>query len=221
MTLSAERAGPPGEAVVRTSVSMPIALGPVRATGRVWTFDGLADRAEHLAVSFGAVDLDGAPLVRVHSECLTGDVLGSLRCDCGPQLHESVRRLSAVGGLLLYLRQEGRGVGLYNKLDAYALQERGADTYAANRALGLADDLRDYTVAAQMLRALGVDRVRLLTGNPDKVDQLAAAGVDVVEVLDGAVFVTEHNARYLEAKRAWAATFRAARCDPLPAVPNE
>jgi GTP cyclohydrolase II len=211
VTVSQERGGArPGEVAVRASVVLPVGLGAVRATGRVWTFDGLADGGEHLAVSFEPWQPADAPLVRVHSECLTGDVLGSLRCDCGPQLHEAVRRLTAVGGLLLYLRQEGRGIGLYNKLDAYALQEHGADTYAANRALGLADDLRDYSVAAQMLSALGVARIRLLTANPDKVDQLAAAGVEVVDVVDGTTFVTEHNARYLEAKRAWASRFRRA-----------
>ena len=121
------------------------------------TFDGLADGLEHLAIVLG--DPGDVPLVRLHSECLTGDVLGSRRCDCGPQLHEAVDRIEAVGGYLLYLRQEGRGIGLYAKLDAYLLQDRGLDTYDANLALGYAADARDYTVAAQMLGALGVDRL--------------------------------------------------------------
>ena len=116
------------------------------------------------------------PLVRVHSECLTGDVLGSARCDCGPQLRESVERIADAGGYLLYLRQEGRGIGLYAKLDAYALQDDGLDTYEANVALGYAEDERDYTVAAQMLQALGERRVALLTNNPDKAGQLTALG---------------------------------------------
>ena len=122
-----------------------------------------------------------APLVRLHSECLTGDVFGSQRCDCGPQLREAVERIADAGGFLLYLRQEGRGIGLYAKLDAYALQDAGLDTYEANLALGFAADERDYTVAAQMLRALGVSRVALLSNNPDKAAQLTGLGITVTE----------------------------------------
>ena len=110
--------------------------------------------------------------MRLHSECLTGDVLGSQRCDCGPQLREALERLTAVGGYLLYLRQEGRGIGLYNKLDAYGLQDTGLDTYQANVALGHGPDERDYAVAAQMLLALGIDELSLLSNNPDKAAQL-------------------------------------------------
>ncbi|GAW52450.1 MULTISPECIES: GTP cyclohydrolase II [unclassified Nocardioides] len=184
---------------VRTSLTVPLRLadgwsGEARAS----TFDGLADRGEHLAFRLGSPS--GIPLVRVHSECLTGDVFGSERCDCGPQLHESIRRIAAAGGYLLYLRQEGRGIGLYAKLDAYALQDTGLDTYEANLALGYGEDERDYTVAAQMLRALGVDRVALLTNNPDKADQLARHGVDVVERVPTGVHLTSGNARYLAAK---------------------
>ena len=141
-----------------------------------------------------------APLVRVHSECLTGDVLGSRRCDCGPQLREAVRRISEAGGYLLYLRQEGRGIGLYSKLDAYALQDRGLDTYDANLALGYPADARDYTVAAQMLRALGVERLALLSNNPDKLDQLRRRGLEVVERIPTAVHLCAANDRYLAAK---------------------
>ena len=122
-----------------------------------------------------SADPEVPPLVRIHSECFTGDVLGSERCDCGPQLLEAVRRIAQVGGLLLYLRQEGRGIGLYAKLDAYALQDAGLDTYEANLALGYREDARNYTVAAQMLGALGLDRVALLSNNPDKAAQLDAA----------------------------------------------
>jgi GTP cyclohydrolase II len=140
------------------------------------------------------------PLVRPHSECLTGDVFGSARCDCGPQLAEAVRRISATGGYLLYLRQEGRGIGLYNKLDAYALQDRGMDTYEANAALGLPEDGRDYTAAAQMLRALGIDTLDLLSHNPDKAGHLDGLGITVGTRVPTGVFTTAHNVRYLRAK---------------------
>jgi GTP cyclohydrolase II len=184
---------------VRTSLTVPLRLvDGWSGEARVSTFNGLADRGEHLAFRLGSPS--GIPLVRVHSECLTGDVFGSERCDCGPQLHESIRRIADAGGYLLYLRQEGRGIGLYAKLDAYALQDTGLDTYEANLALGYGEDERDYTVAAQMLRALGVDRVALLTNNPDKADQLTRHGLDVVDRVPTAVHLTSGNARYLAAK---------------------
>ena len=141
-------------------------------------------------------------LVRLHSECLTGDVLGSERCDCGPQLREAVGRLDRAGGYLLYLRQEGRGIGLYAKLDAYQLQSDGLDTYAANVALGYAADERDYAAAAQMLLALGLPAVRLLSNNPDKSVQLNRHGVTVVEEVPTAVHLSSANARYLATKAA-------------------
>lgn len=124
----------------------------------------------------------GVPLVRVHSECFTGDLLGSLRCDCGPQLRGAIRRMAAdpAGGVLLYLAQEGRGIGLVNKLRAYTLQDQGLDTLDANRALGYGADERNFWVAAEMLRAIGVPRVRLLTNNPDKLSGLSACGIEVV-----------------------------------------
>jgi len=140
--------------------------------------------------------------VRLHSECLTGDVFGSQRCDCGPQLREAVERISEACGYLLYLRQEGRGIGLYNKLDAYALQDAGLDTYEANLALGFAKDERDYTVAAQMLLALGVDQLDLLTNNPDKATQLQAAGIRVNSRVPTGLHLSPVNGRYLAAK-AW------------------
>jgi GTP cyclohydrolase II len=175
----------------------------------VHTFAGLADGKEHLLLGLGEwraalerMRAGGpAPLVRPHSECLTGDVFGSQRCDCGPQLHEAVDRISAEGGFLLYLRQEGRGIGLYAKLDAYALQDAGLDTYEANLALGHGEDERDYTAAAQMLRAVGADRIRLLSNNPDKAAQLEALGVTVTEKVPTGVHVSAANARYLAAKR--------------------
>ena len=148
----------------------------------------------------GSAQTGRLPLVRPHSECLTGDVLGSQRCDCGPQLREAVERIAEAGGYLLYLRQEGRGIGLYAKLDAYALQDAGLDTYQANRALGYAEDERDYTVAAQMLQALGLTRVALLSNNPDKAAQLDRLGVTVTERIPTGLHLSAINARYLAAK---------------------
>ncbi|WP_324783050.1 GTP cyclohydrolase II [Streptomyces sp. H51] len=164
------------------------------------TFHGLADDREHVAVVLGDPAPGTPPLVRLHSECLTGDVFGSARCDCGPQLREAVERIAGRGGVLLYLRQEGRGIGLYNKLDAYALQDDGLDTYQANAALGLPEDARDYTAAAQMLRALGIGELDLLSNNPDKAEQLRTLGIDVRDRVPTGVFTTAHNVRYLRAK---------------------
>jgi GTP cyclohydrolase II len=127
-------------------------------------------------------------------------VFGSQRCDCGPQLREAVERIVAAGGYLLYLRQEGRGIGLYSKLDAYALQDAGVDTYEANLALGHGEDERSYVAAAQMLHALGVSRVALLSNNPDKARQLSSCGVTVVEQVPTGVYVSAANHRYLETK---------------------
>ena len=188
-------------ATIRTEVELPMRFDDGwTASARVVTFHGLVDDREHLALRLGPAITDRPPLVRVHSECLTGDVLGSGRCDCGPQLRESVERIADAGGYLLYLRQEGRGIGLYAKLDAYALQDAGLDTYEANLALGYGEDERDYTVAAQMLHALGVRRVALLSNNPDKAEQLAGLGVEVAERRPTAVHLTAANARYLSAK---------------------
>jgi GTP cyclohydrolase II len=157
---------------------------------------------EHVALLVGAFG-GKPPLVRLHSECLTGDVFGSLKCDCGPQLHEALRLIGgAGGGVLLYLRQEGRGIGLANKLRAYALQDRGLDTIEANLRLGFADDERGYGVAAAMLRALGVDEVRLLTNNPAKVAGLEAAGIRIAERVAHHMPVNPHNADYIATKKA-------------------
>jgi len=188
---------------IRSRVTVPLKFADgYHTTAEVITFDGLADGKEHLAIALGDAFGAEVPLVRPHSECLTGDVFGSERCDCGPQLREAVERIAGVGGFLLYLRQEGRGIGLYAKLDAYALQDLGMDTYEANRALGHADDERDYTAAAQMLTALGVGAVDLLTNNPDKPAQLRSFGVDVREVLPTSVHASAANVRYLQAKVA-------------------
>jgi GTP cyclohydrolase II len=159
---------------------------------------------EHVAVLLGDWMGQDAPLVRIHSECLTGDVFGSARCDCGPQLREALALMAAEGGIVLYLRQEGRGIGLYNKLDAYRLQDRGLDTYEANRALNRAEDERDFGVAAAMLLALGVRKCRLLTNNPQKHRQLQERGIEVVERQATGVYVSGANRTYLEAKVAHA-----------------
>jgi GTP cyclohydrolase II len=199
----------PPAATVRTHLKVPLRFADGYATtARVFTFNGLVDGREHLAFGLGdragAFTRDGRrrppPLVRPHSECLTGDVFGSERCDCGAQMSQAVKRIAHAGGFLLYLRQEGRGIGLYAKLDAYALQDTGLDTYEANLALGYAEDERDYTVAAQMLHALGLPRVALLTNNPDKVSQLSLLGVTVTEQVPTGVHLSPANARYLAAK---------------------
>ena len=196
-------------ASIRRQVTVPLRFPDGYATSaRVMTFDGLADGKEHLALGLGdwqraltkSAAGGRAPLVRPHSECLTGDVFGSQRCDCGPQLREAVERIAEQGGFLLYLRQEGRGIGLYAKLDAYALQDDGLDTYEANVALGRGEDERDYTAAAQMLLALGVDRVRLLSNNPDKAGQLTGLGIDVTQRIPTGVHLSAANVRYLSVK---------------------
>jgi GTP cyclohydrolase II len=189
-------------ATIRTQVPVPLRFADgFSADARIYTFDGLVDGQEHLAFGLGdraAVVTSGdaveAPLVRPHSECLTGDVFGSERCDCGPQLRESVERIADAGGFLLYLRQEGRGIGLYAKLDAYALQ----DTPSAC-SICAADD-RSYLVAAQMLHALGVSRIALLSNNPDKARQLRRFGVTVAAHVPTGVHLSPTNARYLTTK---------------------
>ena len=189
-------------------MSVPLRFSDGYSTvARVFSFDGLDDGQEHLAFGLGdwaaAVTSAGrrpVPLVRPHSECLTGDVFGSQRCDCGPQLREAVERIAETGGYLLYLRQEGRGIGLYAKLEAYALQDTGLDTYEANVALGHREDERSYLAAAQMLHALGVSRVDLLSNNPDKARQLRRFGVSVASLVPTAVHLSHANARYLATK---------------------
>jgi GTP cyclohydrolase II len=194
-------------ATIRTHVELSLQFADGYTTdARVFSFEGLVDGRQHLALALGdrtaphSADERRVPLVRPHSECLTGDVFGSQRCDCGPQLREAVERIAEAGGYLLYLRQEGRGIGLYPKLEAYALQDTGIDTYDANLALGHDEDERSYIVAAQMLDALGVSRVALLTNNPDKTRQLRSCGVTIVEQVPTAVYLSASNDRYLETK---------------------
>jgi GTP cyclohydrolase II len=199
---------PPPPATIRTQVSLPLRFADGYATAaRVFSFHGLVDGQEHLAFGLGdraagvtSADSGAVPLVRPHSECLTGDVFGSQRCDCGAQLREAVERIADCSGYLLYLRQEGRGIGLYAKLEAYALQDGGLDTYEANLALGHREDERSYMVAAQMLRALGVTRVALLSNNPDKARQLDGFGVTVTARVPTGVHLSAANARYLATK---------------------
>ena len=192
-----ELAAPPAVALVARA-RLPLDGLP---DTQIAAFRGTDDGQEHVALIVGAFG-GRPPLVRLHSECLTGDVFGSLKCDCGPQLREALRLIGDAGsGVLLYLRQEGRGIGLANKLRAYALQDRGLDTVDANARLGFADDERDYVHAAAMLRALGVDAVRLLTNNPAKVRGLEAAGVEVTERVPHQMPANPHNADYLAIKR--------------------
>jgi GTP cyclohydrolase II len=161
------------------------------------------DGKEHLALTLGDLSGDPAPLVRVHSECLTGDALFSLRCDCGFQLNAALERIALEGrGALLYLRQEGRGIGLGNKIRAYALQDRGADTVEANHQLGFPADTREYSLAVELLRKLGLCRIRLMTNNPAKLDALVRDGVDVVERVAIETGRNPYNAGYLDTKIA-------------------
>jgi GTP cyclohydrolase II len=183
---------------IAARAKLPVAAS---ADAELVAFRSTADAADHVALVIGQRD-GSVPVVRLHSECLTGDVLGSLKCDCGPQLHEALAQIAgAQWGVLLYLRQEGRGIGLVNKLRAYALQDQGFDTVDANVRLGFAVDARDFAVAAQMLRLLAVDQVRLLTNNPEKVAGLEAEGIVVAERLPLKIVANPHNAHYLDTKR--------------------
>lgn len=176
------------------------------ADAEIVAFRSADDLREHVALVIGAPDGARAPLVRLHSECLTGDILGSLKCDCGPQLDAALHAMadearSGGWGVLLYLRQEGRGIGLINKLRAYALQDQGFDTVDANNRLGLPTEARDFPVAARMLDLLGVKAIRLMTNNPAKVAALEAAGVTVAERVPHQLPANPHNERYLATKR--------------------
>ena len=158
---------------------------------------------EHIALTLGALDSDEPMLARTHSECLTGDALYSMRCDCGYQLEEALRSIAREGrGLLMYLRQEGRGIGLLNKIRAYHLQDLGADTVEANERLGFAADLRDYTMCRDMLDHLGIKSLRLMTNNPRKVDALTSLGIEIVERVPLHVGRNPHNEHYLDTKQS-------------------
>ena len=183
---------------IEVEANMPTDSG----TFRMFGFENNIDGKEHIALVKGDVSgKEGVP-VRIHSECFTGDILGSLRCDCGSQLKTAMRRIEKQGlGIVLYLRQEGRGIGLLNKLRAYNLQENGMDTLDANLHLGFGADMRDYAVAVQMLKALGVKSVKLLTNNPLKIEGLKEYGVEVIEREEIEIEHNKVNRRYLKTKK--------------------
>lgn len=182
---------------IRNKVSIPI-LDTKLATQFV-TFDGVA--REHIAILFGEIDKSKTVLVRIHSECLTGDVFGSFLCDCGNQLKEAIRKIDHRGsGVIVYLRQEGRGIGLYSKIDAYALQSQGVDTFTANQLLGYADDLRTYDDAVAILKALGIESIDIITNNPDKISCMRDGGIVVNHICSTGVYLNEFNKSYLLSK---------------------
>jgi GTP cyclohydrolase II len=183
---------------VVATARLPSRFGDYQVVG----FENRLDAKEHAAFVHGDGALDGEAVpVRIHSECLTGDAIGSLRCDCRDQLETALRTLEGMPyGVLLYLRQEGRGIGLTNKIRAYELQDHGLDTVEANVALGFRDDERDYSIAAHMLRSLGVQSVRLMTNNPRKIDGLRALGVEVVDRIPLVIPANAYDRAYLETK---------------------
>ncbi len=182
---------------VPADARLPTAFGEFRI--RVFHEDSTG--LDHVALTLGDMQGPDPVLVRLHSECLTGDAFGSLRCDCGPQLDTALQRIQEVGwGCLVYLRQEGRGIGLHAKIQAYNLQDQGADTLDANLILGHPADARDYKIAAEILRAVGIDRVCLLTNNPDKAIQLQELGISVEERMPLVAGVSDDNREYLVTK---------------------
>ena len=206
-----EAAAPPGLTAVdpgweaAAPAVSPVAAGALpmalAGRGRLHVYRENAAGAEHYAVEVGRVDRAAPVLVRLHSACFTGDVLGSLRCDCGPQLHAALRAMGREGGVLLYLDQEGRGIGLANKMRAYDLQDQGFDTVEANHRLGFEDDERDFRLGAVLLRRLGIGRIRLMTNNPRKIAMMTAQGIAVEERVPLRVGRGSENAAYLDTKR--------------------
>jgi GTP cyclohydrolase II len=187
-----------GRARVVARANLPTRFGRFRIAG----IEGRGEGEEAVAIQHGRLKNGTAPIVRIHSQCLTGDVFTSERCDCRAQLELSLRKIAkAPSGVLLYLPQEGRGIGLINKLRAYELQDDGLDTVEANRKLGFAADSRDYDFAAEALKALGVRKVRLLSNNPDKIEQLERAGIRVVERIPCRPRTNHHSRAYLRTKQ--------------------
>lgn len=180
------------------SIQLPTDFGDFKMVG----YSNTVDNKEHVAIVKGDIKPGEPVLVRIHSECLTGDVFGSQRCDCGPQLHAALEQIEQEGkGIILYMRQEGRGIGLLNKLLAYKLQEEGYDTVEANLRLGFADDLRTYDLCAQMLQDLQANKIRLITNNPRKIKGLSEYGIEVVETVPIQLPVGKHNRHYMETKK--------------------
>jgi GTP cyclohydrolase II len=167
---------------------------------RILAFDSGREELPHLALS-GSWSLDGPVNVRIHSECMTGDVFGSTRCDCGEQLAASLKYIEENGGILIYLRQEGRGIGLVNKLKAYNLQDEGMDTIRANHALGFHTDMRDFSLAVEILKFMGVEKINLLTNNPEKLDAFAKSGIEVVNRIPLTIEPRPENRHYLLTKK--------------------
>ncbi|MFO0665455.1 MAG: GTP cyclohydrolase II [Polyangiaceae bacterium] len=197
MSTSTQSPIEPARVVIESEALLPSEFGHFR----IVIFSNNRDGKEHLAMVHGDVREAADVVTRVHSECLTGDVMASLRCDCRSQLERSMRHVGSLPrGIVLYMRQEGRGIGLTNKIRAYGLQERGLDTVEANLALGFRDDHRDYGVAAAMLRALDVSSIQLLTNNPDKVRKLEQEGITVSARLPVQIPANIHNHRYLKTK---------------------
>ena len=194
----------PARLILASRAHLPVAACE---EAEIVAFRSADDLREHVALVIGKRDGSKPPLVRLHSECLTGDILGSLKCDCGPQLDAALRAMADEArqgtgwGVLLYMRQEGRGIGLVNKLRAYRLQDQGFDTVDANNRLGLPTEARDFPAAARMLDLLGVSAIRLMTNNPAKVESLAAEGVNVIERVAHQLPPNPHNQRYLDTKR--------------------
>ena len=193
----------PANLAIATRAHLPTAA---EETAEIVVFRAPGDMREHVALVLGERSLDATPLVRLHSECLTGDIFGSLKCDCGPQLDSALAAMSSAAtqggwGVLLYMRQEGRGIGLVNKLRAYRLQDEGFDTLEANRRLGLPEEARDFPLAARMLDLLGIAQVKLMTNNLEKVVTLEDAGVKVIERVPHELPANPHNTRYLATKR--------------------
>lgn len=183
---------------IRARVRIPLQKS---ASAEFISFKFPGHSAEDVALLFDGWEEQKPVLVRIHSECLTGDVFGSERCDCNHQLHEAIDLMAETGGIILYLRQEGRGIGLYNKLDAYNLQiTRHLDTYQANRHLGFPDDARQYNIAAQMLKDLGITSIRLLSNNPKKAEALKIYGIEIEEILPTGQYINPHNKDYLTTK---------------------